>query len=155
MLRNHDGSSNGTMPDYYGRTLPERADSAWDFSRFVPDAVLINLGTNDFALGDPGMAFQHRYLRFVQELRERYPVARFFLAMGPMLTGSVLERAVSYLRGVIATRAADGDRNLTLLELGAQDLTADGVGCDYHPSLKTHQKLADKVTAALTADLGW
>ena len=36
-----------------------------------------------------------------------------------------------------------------------QDMAADGVGCDYHPSLKTHQKMADKMTAALRADLAW
>jgi len=29
------------------------------------------------------------------------------------------------------------------------------VGCDYHPSLKTHQKMGDRLVAALKADLGW
>ena len=155
MLRNNDGTSSGTMPEYYPRTLPGRATSAWDFARFVPDAVVINLGTNDFAQGDPGIAFQSTYSKFVQDLRGHYPAARFFLAVGPMLGGMAYMQATAYLRGVLAARAAAGDENLRLLELGTQDIPADGSGCDYHPSLKTHQKMADKLTAALKADLGW
>ncbi|HEX3849925.1 MAG TPA: SGNH/GDSL hydrolase family protein [Polyangiaceae bacterium] len=143
------------MPELYSRTLPERATSQWDFSKYVPDAVIINLGTNDFAQGDPGVAFQTTYTQFVRQLRGYYPGARFFLAVGPMLEDADYALASSYLRGVVAARAAAGDKNLTVLEFGIQDRAADGLGCDYHPSLKTHQKMADKMTAALRADLAW
>ena len=155
MLRNNDGTTAGTMPELYPRTLPGRATSRWDFSRFVPDAVVINLGTNDFGIGDPGVAFQDAYTLFVRDLREHYPSARFFLAVGPMLGGAQYGRASGYLRSVLAARADAGDKNLSLLEFGTQDMTADGIGCDYPPSLKTHHKLADKMTAALRADLAW
>ena len=155
MWRNYDGTTARAMPELYPRTLPELATSRWDFSKFVPDAVVINLGTNDFAKGDPGVAFQNAYTQFVRELRRHYPAARFFLAVGPMLEDAEYRLASAYLRGVLAARAAAGDRNLTLLEFGIQDRAADGLGCDYHPSLKTHQKLADKMTAALRVDLAW
>jgi len=155
MLRNYEGTTSDVMPDRYPRTLPERGTSSWDFGRFVPDAVVINLGTNDFAKGDPGVAFQSAYLKFVSDLRVHYPSARFFLALGPMLSSADYPKASSYLKAVIAERATAGDKNLTLLEFGLQDATADGLGCDYHPSLKTHQKMADKLQAALEADLAW
>ncbi len=155
MLRNNDGTTARAMPELYPRTLPERATSRWDCSKFVPDAVVINLGTNDFAQGDPGVAFQSAYTQFVSELRGHYPGARFFLAVGPMLEDAEYALASAYLRGVLAARADAGDENLTLLEFGIQDRAADGLGCDYHPSLKTHHKLADKMTAALRAALAW
>jgi lysophospholipase L1-like esterase len=155
VLRNYDGNTTDVMPARYPRTLPERATSTWDFGKFVPDAVVINLGTNDFAQGDPGAAFQSAYSKFVSDLRSHYPSARFFLALGPMLSGDSYKQASAYLKAVIAERASAGDKNLTLLEFGTQDATADGIGCDYHPSLKTHQKMADKLQAALKADLGW
>jgi lysophospholipase L1-like esterase len=154
MLRNNDGSTTGTMPELYPRTLPERATSAWDFSAFVPDAVVINLGTNDFAKGDPMQAFQTTYTTFVTGLRGHYPKARFYLAVGSMLGGADYDKAKSYLEGVIAARKANGDSNVVVLPFATQDST-DGLGCDYHPSLKTHQKMADKLVAALKADLGW
>ncbi len=155
MLRNYDGSTTNTMPERFPRTLPQRSTSTWDFSAYVPDAVVINLGTNDFAAGDPGTAFETTYLQFVTDLRAHYPAARFFLAVGTMLSGDGYTQAVTYLNTVIAARAALGDKNLALLELGTQDTNLDGLGCDYHPSLKTHQKMADKLVAALQADLGW
>jgi len=154
MLRNYEGGTTNVMPDRYPRTLPDRAASTWDFSKFVPNAVLINLGTNDFAQGDPGAPFQAAYTEFVTELRGHYPAARFYLAVGTMLSGESYSKAATYLKAVIAARAAAGDDNLVLLEFGTQD-SADGLGCDYHPSLKTHQKMADKLTAALKADLAW
>lgn len=154
MYRNNDGTTTGTMPERYGRTLPVKdTQDTWDFSKFVPDAVVVNLGTNDFAKGDPGMVFQTTYVTFVTMLRGHYPKARIYLAVGPMLGGESYTGAKNYLNAVIAARAAE-DKNLALLELGTQD-QADGLGCDYHPSLATHQKMADKLVAALKADLGF
>ena len=155
MLHSYEGSTTDQMPVRYLRTLPERATSTWDFTKFIPEAVVINLGTNDFSQGDPGADFQSAYLKFVSDLRGHYPSARFFLAVGSMLSGDSYTRAAAYLKAVIDARAQGGDKNLTLLEFGSQDGTADGLGCDYHPSLKTHQKMADKLIAALKTDLGW
>ncbi|HKO50745.1 MAG TPA: SGNH/GDSL hydrolase family protein [Polyangiaceae bacterium] len=155
MYRNYEGTTTEVMPDRYPRTLPERVASTWDFGKFVPHAVVINLGTNDFAKGDPGAAFQSAYLNFVSDLRARYASARFFLALGPMLSSDDYPKASAYLKAVIAERKTAGDDNLTLLEFGIQDGTTDGLGCDYHPSLETHQKMADKLRAALQADLAW
>jgi lysophospholipase L1-like esterase len=155
MSRNYDGTMTGTMPMRYALALPQRSVSRWDFSQFSPDAVVINLGSNDFAGGDPGSAFQDTYTQFVMDLRGHYPTARLFLAVGPMLSDAQYQQAARYLKGVIATRAAAGDDHLTLLEFGTQDGATDGFGCDYHPSLKTHQKMSDTLVAVLKAELGW
>ena len=155
MMRNNDGGTMNTMPQLYPRTLPDSASSAWSFATYVPDAVLINLGSNDFAQGDPGAAFQSTYTDFVKMLRGHYPAARFFLAVGPMLGGQQYQQALAYLKAVVAARATAGDKNLAVLEFGTQDIANDGVGCDYHPNLKTHHKMADKMVSALKADLAW
>ena len=155
MYHNYEGETTDQMPVRYLRTLPDRATSTWDFGKFVPEAVVINLGTNDFSKGDPGMPFQTAYLKFVTDLRGRYPLARFFLAVGTMLSGDGYKQATAYLKAVIDSRATAGDTNLRLLEFGSQDSNADGLGCDYHPSLKTHQKMADKLIATLKSELGW
>ena len=51
-----------------------------------------------------------------------------------------------------------GDREFKELVMKL-DLTpqqdSDGFGCDYHPSLATHQKMATQVTAVLRSTLGW
>ena len=60
------------MPALYDRALPEQPASVWDFSAWQPDAVVINLGTNDFSTeGDPSEAvFSAAYRAFLLHVRE-------------------------------------------------------------------------------------
>ena len=37
-----------TLPQHYNRTLPAWPDAQWDFSSFIPDALVINLGACDY-----------------------------------------------------------------------------------------------------------
>jgi hypothetical protein len=47
-----------------------------------------------------------------------------------------------------------GDGKVTAFEIPPQD-GSDGYGCDWHPSLARHEKMATTVTAAVKAALGW
>lgn len=154
MYRDYGGDTSNNMPARYDLTLPASSGSSWDFSRFVPAAVVVNLGTNDFAKGDPGQPFVSAYVAFAQHLRDKYPAARIYCALGPMLSGSSLDSARTYLQQVISQRKQQGDQNIALLEFATQS-SADGYGCDWHPSAKTHQKMAQLLQATLAKDLGW
>ncbi|MBK7397244.1 MAG: acetyl xylan esterase [Myxococcales bacterium] len=154
MYRSYDGSTTDQMPVLYERTLPTIATSKWDFAKFAPDAVVINLGTNDFAKGDPGTPFRDAYLKFVRRVRSAYPKAWIFPALGSMLSGTELDQARKYLQAVIATPHGEGDTRVSLLEFATQ-LSSDGYGCDYHPNKTTHGKMAKVLGDALTAKLGW
>lgn len=154
MYRNYGGETTGTMPERWGRTLPNRSTSTWDTSKFVPHAVVINLGTNDFAKGDPGAAFVTAYTTFVRRVRKAYPDAWIFPAVGPMLSGGAYTSAKNHLNNVIATLSGEGDKKLSLLEFATQT-AADGYGCDWHPSLATNEKMAKVLESALKARLGW
>lgn len=154
MYRNYGGETTGTMPERWGRTLPNRSTSTWDTSKFVPHAVVINLGTNDFAKGDPGSAFVTAYTSFVRRVRKAYPDAWIFPAVGPMLSGGAYNAARNHLNNVIATLSGEGDKKLSLLEFATQT-AADGYGCDWHPSLATNEKMAKVLESALKARLGW
>jgi lysophospholipase L1-like esterase len=141
------------MPTYYDRTLPNRADSVWDFSRFQPDAVVINLGTNDVSTdSDPDKAtFEGAYKDLLKRVRKAYPSARILCTNGPMLNGTELSTVRSYISDVVTSLA---DPKITVFNIDPQD-GSDSYGCDYHPSLDRHQKVAATVTAALKAVLGW
>lgn len=154
MYRNYGGETTGTMPERWVRTLPERTVSKWDTAKFKPDAVVINLGTNDFAKGDPGANFTTAYLKFVRDLRNAYPDAWIFPAVGPMLGGAQATAAKGYLNTVISTRKTEGDSKLSLLEFATQ-AAADGYGCDWHPSLTTNDKMSKVMIAAVKEKLGW
>lgn len=154
MYRNYDGATTGVMPERWGRTLPESATSTWDTSKYLPHAVIINLGTNDFAKGDPGKPFETAYLTFVRRVRKAYPAAWIFPSAGPMVAGANLTSLNAYLNNVIATLKGEGDSKLALIEFATQT-SGDGYGCDWHPSLATNAKMAKVLEAMLTAKLGW
>lgn len=144
------------MPHYYDRILPERSTSVWDFSKFQPHAIVINLGTNDFSTEqDPTQSqFEDAYVAFLDHIRSKYSDAWILGTVGPLLSGSDLETARSYIANAVARRASMGDSKVKAFELSPTD-PADGYGCDYHPSLKTHQKMAVELTSELEATLGW
>ena len=48
MYRNCCDNVGEVLPDYWRQTFAGTNASDWDFSRFIPDMLLINLGTNDF-----------------------------------------------------------------------------------------------------------
>ena len=53
-----------------------------------PQAVVINLGTNDISnnKGDPGMPFRDAYRGFVETVRAKYPDALIICMIGPLLS---------------------------------------------------------------------
>jgi lysophospholipase L1-like esterase len=146
-------SCTNPLPTYYDRILPDRADSTWDFSLFQPDAVVINLGTNDFSTDDdPDQpTFEGAYRDLLERVRENYPTAHILCTNGPMLSDTDLSTVRMYLENVVATL---GDPKISTFEIEPQD-GDDGYGCDWHPSLVTHEKMATVVTAALKSALDW
>jgi lysophospholipase L1-like esterase len=141
------------LPSYYERVLPDQATPAWDFSKFVPDAVVVNLGTNDLSTtADPTQAeFESAYRALLVTIRSKYPNAQILCTNGPMLSGVDLTTVRGYLDNVVTAMA---DAKISTFTIDAQDGT-DGYGCDWHPSVARHEKVAAVVTAALQAKLGW
>lgn len=141
------------IPTMYGRTLPLDKASTWDFAAApAPDAVLINLGTNDTHRGLPEEdGWVAGYKAFVERVRAYYPAARIYLATGPMLSGGKLAAVKGYLDRVVGEL---GDANVARIDFKTQDGKA-GYGADWHPSAGQHAKMADQWVAALRRDLNW
>ena len=168
MYHNNNGNTTHTMPAFYPLALPANSNSLWDFRQFVPDAVVINLGTNDFAYNIPGrndtllpeQSFVQTYLQFIKTVRQHAPQAYIFCALGPMLSDSYpadlheLSTARSYINQVVKTQQSTGDTRIAYIEFPTQT-AALGYGCDYHPNTTTHQAMATQLTAQIKKTLGW
>ncbi len=98
LVRNYSSQYDGRpMPEVYDLLHLEDNDASakWDTSKYVPEAILIGLGTNDFSPGDapanaprPIMSvteFTAKYVEFINTLHSYYPQAHFFLLQSPML----------------------------------------------------------------------
>jgi lysophospholipase L1-like esterase len=142
------------VPSYVGRTLREDATPAWDFARYQPDAIIVNLGTNDFNhdRAPSESAFTNAYRSFLQRLRSNYPKAKILCTIGPMLWGDNL---TTVRRSITNAVSALGDGDISAFGLAPQNKDQDGIGCGWHPSTKTHQKMAQTLVSALKTKLGW
>jgi lysophospholipase L1-like esterase len=153
MYRNFAGDMTDTMPILYERTLPDPS-SKWDFTSWIPHAVVINLGSNDFQKGDPGQAYVTTYTAFVHHVRENYPDALIICALGPKLSGQQLATARGYVTAMVDTLTSQGDAHIAFLEL-PQAEPEDGFGCGGHASVATHQRMGETLAGALRSKLGW
>ncbi len=67
------------VPVFFPRALPDKPGSVWDHSRYQPDVVVINDGT-DFDAGPLDLArFTDAYAAFVAQVRSSYPGAYILL----------------------------------------------------------------------------
>ena len=155
VYRDGGGNTGEQMPVMYERTYADIPGSTWDFSAWTADVVVVNLGTNDFNPGDPGQPYVNAYAGLIKQVRTHYPKAYILCAVGSMLPSAKLSQCTSYVKSVVNEANAGGDPRVSFVDFGVQDGVVDGYGCDYHPSVKTDQIMADKLTAAIKAVTGW
>lgn len=143
------GSTNTSDP--HGTT----ADNEWDFSAWIPDAVVINLGTNDH-LGatkptDKSNAYMVRFKALVVAAAQAYGAeTHFFLACGPMSTDYCDE-----VHWVIA-QASELGVKAHFLDQRAFNNGTYGKLCAYgHPGSQIDAAMAKNGSASIQATMGW
>lgn len=149
-----------TIVSLYDRVLANSATPKWDFISWVPDAVVINLGTNDFAKANPEeTTWIAAYVDFINQIRARYPKAAIYCTLGPMISnwpGDRKPRTVllGHFEKIVAQANAAGGVPVHFIDFGTQ-AQHHGIGAQWHPSVKTHSLMADKLVEAFKRDLGW
>lgn len=137
--------------DRIGQERLSLVPEAWDFRRHSTDYVVVNLGTNDcYGIQfspDPAELdrFPAAYRAFIGNIRRlNGPRAHIICALGSMnyyLWHDIASVMEQYKRET-------GDERLHLLRFNPMH-PFDGVGADGHPSLDTHQKMANELAALL------
>ncbi len=147
-----------TMPEIYGSTLPAGKGVVGARTGAEPDAIVINLATNDFGPGDPDEAkWTGAYESFIRTLEKLHPRARIYPAIGSMMSDAWPpgRKPLSTLRGYLSRMVQRmHDPKVKIVEFEVQK-TEDGLGSDYHPSVKTQEKMGAHLAEVLRADLGW
>jgi lysophospholipase L1-like esterase len=141
------------MPAYWLQTLGGSSYSTdWDHSRYVPDMVIINLGTNDFG-HDAGptweKAFSDTYTEFVLNATRIYknPKLPVFVAQGPMNCDAKLGAALNV--SIVAINAAGGRAVFLDLKGPPND------GCGGHPGALGHEAMAEMAYPQIAKVMNW
>ncbi|UTF61564.1 SGNH/GDSL hydrolase family protein [Gilvimarinus sp. DA14] len=128
-------------------TLADDFDTPWNTAKYRPDAVLINIGTNDFWQGSaPG--YPQAMAKMLADVRSDYAGVPVYFILSPMLGREARTLQADYLNELAS------DKDVAVLDLGRIQ-PEDGYGCDWHPNEITNRRMADKLVARLREDLGW
>jgi hypothetical protein len=156
VYRDLKGKLGLTMPILYDRTVPNDKDSVWSFKGYTPDVVVINLGTNDFTPGVPDKAeFNKAYRAFVEKIWSHAPKAHVFCVVGGMVGDPTAEKEKEFLAEMIAELTKDGKTSVHIVKFPQIGSIPEGLGGQWHPSIKAHRAFADVLIPAIKKELGW
>ncbi|WP_102407414.1 SGNH/GDSL hydrolase family protein [Parabacteroides bouchesdurhonensis] len=150
-----EGSPGTCLPDLYDQTQYMDSTEIWDFSRYTPDVVCINLGTNDICFNTYDVdLLKNAYVKFVRKIRGYYPQAQIVLLSGVMLNGKQLEDVQGAMNKAADELKAGGETRIYRFDMTPQDGSL-GYGSGWHPSMKQHRKMAKELTGFLQTITGW
>jgi len=167
--RNYNGPKTGNpeshMPVQYEYTAyaydtklrqePGLHGEKWDFSRFTPDVVCINLGTNDLSTSNyDTQLLKKGYQRLLKMVRGHNPKAKIVFLCGSMLGGKELGICKQLLNEVCDEAHKAGDEEVYRFDFSPSTGSLK-YGADYHPSVWQHELMAAELTAFLRTLMQW
>jgi len=139
----------------------ELQSTVWDdFGKYVPDLIVINLGTNDAfyftsieaeKVLDETEAFVQNYEDFLAQLRKLYPKTEILCTLGIMGQEAypLVEQAVNnYIEST-------GDNHVNIFQFNVQDVEENGIGADAHPNAKSQLDAAHELIGAIEEFYEW
>lgn len=147
-----------TMPQFYDQ-LSAVGDNKtqWDFSRWTPDLVVINLLQNDSWLIDrekrlhpiPSDAQRvQAYIDFVRSIRAKYPSAQIVCALGSM-DATANPKWPGYITAAVE-RMKKENKDTKL-----DTIFFEFTGFGGHPRIAQHKANAEKLTAFIKQKMNW
>ncbi|MCR5204518.1 MAG: lipase [Lachnospiraceae bacterium] len=128
--------------------IPATQDIPWDFSKYVPDLVVLNLGTNDDSYCGDDKERQAEFallyidfLKTIRRLNEKAYIVCAFGLMGTRLFTVICSAVDNYIEET-------GDTRISTVRLPEQDASV-GYGANYHPLESEHRKAADTLVPVL------
>jgi lysophospholipase L1-like esterase len=159
IYRNYDHSTKQTLSKLYDVTYP-LPKVKWDFKKWIPQVVVINLGTNDFATSPPPKdEFIRAYFNFLIKIKNHYPNTTIICLDGPMLIdgwpNGVNSKTLlrQYIRQAINMAKYEGYSRMYQFSLSPNGQY--GYGANWHPNIDQHFLNAEELTEFIKVVMKW
>jgi hypothetical protein len=159
IVRNWDGRRDvNTVPVFFERAMPDDPDSRWDHSRYQPDVLVINDGTDHDHDILPAAELDDGYTAFVARVRAVYPHAFILIsesgfqpdaASGKPTT--MRDELLKTLLTVIKRRHEAGDSRVRIVHTGY----FPGTATDPHLVAFQQEQIALDFLEPIKAAAGW
>lgn len=121
-----------------------------DFTQFVPDIIVIALGTNDVGQKNDYNEFIENAVELVHFIRKQYPGAQIVWMYGAMGAPSY----ASTIQGAIDKLKTEGETRLSFLKT-TPPTQEEGYGLYGHPSLAAHKRMAKELIEYISDLTDW
>ncbi|WCT10406.1 SGNH/GDSL hydrolase family protein [Mucilaginibacter jinjuensis] len=116
----------------------------WDFKRYTPRVIVINLGTNDNANKIPDSLFRERYIKFLKDIRTKFLDAQILV----MRTFLGLKETPTL--AAVNAQIAAGDKKIHFIDTkGWITVNTDDYNDGAHPSVSGQVKAGNKLAEVL------
>lgn len=158
LVRNY-GDTPRPLPERIEWITPQNEDRIWDFKSYIPNIVVINLGTNDFNGYTPTREnYVNGYKTLINRIRGYYgKETKIICALGPCIDGKDIINVREYINsGIVEHFNYKGDENIFFLEHEHQK-AENGYAQAYHPSALTHalisKELVNKIKSIMNLEI--
>ena len=150
-----------TMDELHNRLVPTAAESQWDFSKYQPDIVVINLFQNDSWLinlpehkefkkrfGDQAPSEEYiinAYQQFVANIRTKYPEANIVCSLGSMDAAKKGSKWIDYIK--LATANLNDNKVYTHF--------MPYIESSVHPSIQDQEIMAKSLIQFIDKNIEW
>jgi lysophospholipase L1-like esterase len=141
-------------PQFYELALPDDPTARWNHAAYVPEAIGICLGTNDFSQGVPDQnEFVNAFVEFVRKVQRDAPNAQIILIDSPILNDGEHQppkrtACGAYLDEIVQKVGSPNVRHATVKHY-------NGSEGDGHPTAVEHTAMADELEPVFRQVLGW
>lgn len=153
VYRNYNGKREGdtdTMTDWYDYTCLYDGSQKWDHSKFRPEVICVNLGTNDLSTKNHDIGlYKAAYRKFILHLHDVQPQAKIVMLTGPMLWGKYLKEQIKVLDELQQEFTKQGLPTYRF-DMDVQDGSL-GYGGSWHPSARQHERMAGQLLPLLSS----
>jgi len=125
-----------TLPYIFKRTLVYDSVNTWNNKNYIPNLIILNIGTNDFSppLGANKQMFIQRYSQFIDTLMALYPQVPIICANSQMLAEPDRSLQIEWLQEIIRLKSY---KNIYFCKFTQQG--ALGYGADWHPNIQQNK----------------
>ncbi len=158
MVRNYGDTnkvSSWPMPTRLNYLFDNDSTKQFDINSFRPDAVVINLGTNDFSTkpfpDEPD--FVNAGIKLIGKIRSSFPGVKIFCISGPMINGLCYSDTKKMVESVCDEM---NTKDVFFIGVPVDLLNSDNdLGSDWHPSYRGQTKTANKILPVMANVLNW
>ncbi|HAN20758.1 MAG TPA: hypothetical protein DCP51_03655 [Clostridiales bacterium] len=147
ILCNCLGEKDNEIPLFFEHA--SQAKEPWDFSRWIPNIVIINAGTNDAAGAIADQVFTEASVAFLKQIRTKYSDAHIIWVYGMMN-----DKYVSAIKAAVKELNRT-DENVHFLYVESINQMTGETGANGHPNTRANMRVSKLLVKKIKSITNW